>query len=450
MKRFALPLLLAITPLAAPSTALAQAPAMAALAPLVSGQRVRVKKLARDMANVRASIKTTGPSEFQNGTIVAKYKKRFTQFNEAVARYPQLSDPDVIAARNEYNLLAEALTTEFARAKAQLETLGDVQVRLRTIEENSRKYAAPAPLSLPFSQAQANAWVKASSEARTVAEHNKQQLAIIEPIAYLPKNRGVVQSGALYDIDDVKRLGRMADGMFAGVQANAQVLLDGLGGQLRQIDQTLKTRWIDAPDEEHRWLYISETSEADAAKVYDEAMAMANSALFLNKALGRPLEKAEAMIARIEQAKTSFAQKQQAALESSKLPKPKSKNKKQLKFARQIIETPKYEFGPAGRIVITTDKIVERTRKSSEIEIDDVEFKLGGDIELSGTETTWTYTWKEFRFAVPLQDAGSGKWYIWWITAKKFSSGGDRTPIGRWVSGKATKGNQILAKNIGK
>ncbi|VAV88054.1 hypothetical protein MNBD_ALPHA06-2104, partial [hydrothermal vent metagenome] len=83
--------------------------------PLVSGQKVRVKKMARDMAEVRQRIKTTGPSEFQDPQVVAKFQKRFTQFNNALARYPQLKDPDVIEARKQYNLLAQALTSEFNR-----------------------------------------------------------------------------------------------------------------------------------------------------------------------------------------------------------------------------------------------------------------------------------------------------------------------------------------------
>jgi hypothetical protein len=36
-----------------------------------------------------------------------------------------------------------------------------------------------------------------------VAEHNQKQLILIAKLAYLPKNRGTVQSGAAYDKDDV-------------------------------------------------------------------------------------------------------------------------------------------------------------------------------------------------------------------------------------------------------
>ena len=119
-----------------------------------------------------------------------------------------------------------------------------------------------------------------------------------------------------------------------------------------------------------------------------------------------------------------------------------------MKIAEQILSKPKYEFGEHGNIVLTTGEIVERERKDSEIDIDDAELTLSGDIKMSGTETSWTYKWKEFKFATPLKETDSDTWYIWWITAKNFSSGGKNTPLNQWISGGATKGNLILPENI--
>ena len=79
-----------------------------------------------------------------------------------------------------------------------------------------------------------------------------------------------------------------------------------------------------------------------------------------------------------------------------------------------------------------------------------VDLSLSGKITLSGTETTWNYKWQEFKFATPLKEKDSDDWYIWWITAKKYSSGWERTPIGEWVSGATTKGDLILKENFGK
>jgi hypothetical protein len=123
-------------------------------------------------------------------------------------------------------------------------------------------------------------------------------------------------------------------------------------------------------------------------------------------------------------------------------------DKARLSAAKAILDNKKYGFGDYGPIVLTTEAIVPRERKDKEIQVEDVDIRLNGDIEWSGTETVWTYRWDEFKFVVPIKDDQTGHWHMWTITAKKFSSGGERTPIGRWVSGKAYKGSRILKENF--
>ena len=99
-------------------------------------------------------------------------------------------------------------------------------------------------------------------------------------------------------------------------------------------------------------------------------------------------------------------------METSKLPEPKSNDRKMLAIAKKILEFPKYEFGEYGRIILTTSEIIDRERKDSQLKIDDAEFTLSGNLKMSGTETTWTYKWKEFKFAVPLKETDRDTWYI--------------------------------------
>lgn len=414
---------------------------------LVSGERVRVKKLTRDMKNVQASIVTTGPSHFQDPAVINKFKKRFGQFNQALTKYPQVNDPDVAAARKAYKSLSSALSAEFARAKKQLAELGNVQARLKLIESNGRKYAVPKALSLPFTPAEAKAWVKASSDARTVAEHNNKELRKIAPIAYLPKNRGTVQSGAPYDSDDINRLSRWADKMFKSVQSGYKTTADTLESRMTQIEEEIDRRWKDDPDSDKRWTFLKADQIEQADKLYADGIDMAKSSIALGSALDRSTKRADGLIAKIEKAKDEFAANQKIALNTSRLPKPKSKNRKQIKLAKKILAIPRYEFGEHGPIVLTTEKITEHERKDSETKFDDIEFHLNGDATLSGTKTTWTYKWEEFRFATPIKDY-DGKWYIYWITARNYSEGSSITPIDQWISGKVTKGNQILKKNF--
>jgi len=105
-------------------------------------------------------------------------------------------------------------------------------------------------------------------------------------------------------------------------------------------------------------------------------------------------------------------------------------------------------LGEHGKVVLTTREVTERERKDSETEIDKAELTSSGDLKMSGSETTWTYKWQEFKFATPIKEPDSDTWYIWWFTAKNFSSGGPRTPLNQWISGEVVKGNLILKKNI--
>ncbi|WP_395375190.1 hypothetical protein [Marinicella sp. W31] len=415
--------------------------------PLVSGQRVQVKKLVRDMTNVRQGIVIQGPSELQDPDIIKARQKRMGQFQQALKRYPQVDDPDVQKARAEYTALQQALSAEFKRAQTQLQQLGDVQQALATIEKNARTYAVPKPLAIPFDELKVKQWLEQASQARTVGEHNQKQLQQIAQLAYLPKNLGTPQTGASYDIDDVDRMYRYALQMQQAVQSNYTVMADQLKNRIQGMDSRVFERWQEDPESDKRWIFLSDDQRQQAKQAFAENRLIANSYLHLEKALNRSTELADSTLKRIAAAEAQFEKKHQIALQTSRLPDPKSKDSDLIEIAESVLQTPKYEFGTYGPIVLTTAAVIEREKKTSELEIDDAEVTLGGDVKFSGTETTWTYRWEEFSFAVPLQET-DGRWFIWWITAKNFSSGAANTPIGRWVSGKATKGNLILKENF--
>lgn len=419
-----------------------------AVAPLVSGQRVRVKKLARDIKSVSDSILTTGPSTLQDRNKISAYQKKMKQFATALGRYPQRDDPDVQQARKAYLGLRKKLTDEFKRAKSQLAELGNVQQRLASLEANIRQYTVPKKLTIPFTKNQAATWVKAASSARTVAEHSLKELAKIAPIAYLPNNPGTPQTGAPYDANDVKRLTNNAQSNLKKLTRTYQAMSDELDNRLKQTENDVLSRYQENPNSDKRWIFLGKGRKSEALSLFDESKKIAQSSIVLESLLGRKADHAQAILDKLIKSEQQFLNNYQIALESSRLPEAKSMNKKMLKIAQEVIEKPRYKFGKHGKIVLTTDTIVERERKDSEIKIDNAEITLGGDLKMKGTETIWNYKWQEFKFAVPLKDAESDTWHIWWITAKNFSSGGPRTPLNEWVSGKATQGNPILEKNL--
>lgn len=195
--------------------------------------------------------------------------------------------------------------------------------------------------------------------------------------------------------------------------------------------------------------FLKEGSEVEIYAGLDKQLAFAESVAAYQRAFGKqPNANTVARIEEIKSLRKKYAENRRKALGDSKLPEPKSNDAQRLAIAREILSKPRYEFGQHGPIVLTTGKIVNREKEVNRAKIKEVDISLSGDITFSGTKTTWFYKWQEFKFATPLKEGGSDDWYIWWITAKNFSSGSENTPIGEWVSGGATKGSLILKENF--
>ncbi len=417
------------------------------VAPLVSGQKVQVKKLARDIANVKMSIITTGPSAFQNTDNVQALQNRFKQFTEALNRYPQLDDPLVQEARAEYMELQQVLKTEYQRAKEQLKQLGDVQARMTLLLQNFTKYPVPKAMEPPFDAAAISQWVKQASAARAVGEHNLKELNAIAPLAYLPNNPGTPQSGSAFDTDDLKRMQQQAVKMQTSVQNNYQSMSKNITNQLQQKLEQIKTRWQEDPKGDKNWVFLKADQISQAQQLFSESKALAQSSISLEQALKQEHSMATQALATINKAEQNYQSNAKLALNASRLPKPVSNDDDMTDYAKVVLNKPRYKFGKYGPVILTTKDIIERESKSSEIDIDKLDVAGNGDIKLSGTETTWTYKWQEFKFATPIKDP-DGTWYIWWITAKKYSSGSSITPINEWIAGQSTQGNPILPSNF--
>ena len=290
-----------------------------------------------------------------------------------------------------------------------------------------------------------------AARAQQVAKKAVAELKRIAPTANLPLTRGTVQQGAAYDKQDLNRLMHFANGNLQDVNEALQKTGANLKSQFKAQDSELAYyRELDPDNEKDRMnAFLQEGSEARIYGELDRQLAFAKSVVAYQKAFGKePTPVSAARVTEIADLRKTYAENRRKALGDSKLPEPKSTDAERIAIAEKILAEPSYEYGEHGPIVLTTERIVERTKTVSRAEIKDVDVSLSGDITLSGTETTWNYAWEEFKFATPIKEDGGDEWYIWWITAKKFSSGWERTPIGRWVSGGATKGSVILRENF--
>ncbi|MFN3231935.1 MAG: hypothetical protein ACE363_07200 [Alphaproteobacteria bacterium] len=432
-------------PLPDGSFQIAQAPR-----PLVSGERVRVKKIARDIESAMQTMDQGGVEPFQDPAYVQKWQQSADRFRTALKRYPQMDDPDVQAAHAKLQEMDNMIAFGTGQGAKQTAELGDVQAILANIEQSLRGSRALHWLPAPFDDAEAAAWIQGQAKAKRTARAALAELERIAPTAHLPLTRGTVSQGAAYDKQDLDRLFRFAQSIDNDVDDAMKQTLDNLKLQFEVQDDTLNYyRELDPEDESDRMnAFLGENSEAEIYSGLDRELATAESLAAYQRAFGEePTAAIQGRIDEIKGLRKTYAENRLDALGDSKLPDPKSKDSKRIAIAKQILAEPSYEFGKHGPIVLTTKDIVDREKQVSRAEIKDVDVSLSGDITLSGTETTWNYKWEEFKFATPIQ-ADNGDWHIWWITAMKYSSGWERTPIGEWVSGRSTKGSLILEDNF--
>lgn len=419
--------------------------------PLVSGERVQVQRLVRDMESSMQTLNQGGVAPFQDPAYVQRWRDKAEQFRSALERYPQVDDPDVQAAAAKLAELNNMVAFGIAEAAKQTGELGDVQEILAGIERDLRDNRAPQWLPAPFEDAEARAWVETAATAKRTAQAAAEELERIAPHAHLPDNPGTVQQGAPYDRHDLDRLYRFAGETLAEVDAAVAETLAALKTRFEAQDRELQYyRELDPEDPQDRAnAFLKEGAEAEIYAELDRQLALAESAAAYQRAFGQ--EPGATTVARIEEIhalRQSYAGNRVQALGDSHLPEPQSEDAELIAIAEEVLAEPSYGFGTHGPVVLTTKEVVERQKTVSRAEIKDVDLSLSGEITLSGTETTWNYAWREFKFATPLKDEDSGEWYLWWITAKNFSSGWEKTPIGEWVSGAATKGDLILEENF--
>jgi outer membrane murein-binding lipoprotein Lpp len=418
---------------------------------LTSGERVRVQKLERDMNNVRSSINTAGPSAFQDATELEKYTKRFAQFTDAIKKYNDANDPDVQTAQQAYLALRKALSTEFARAQQQSATLGDVQGTLRSLEEKLFATRAPAALALPISEATAAAWVQAAVTAKQNAEQSITELAKITQEASLEKNNpGTVAQGSPYDRQDIDRLNRFANDTLRKTDESRDTTIGTIKAQLDAMEHELDYfRKLDPENPSDRAnAFLKDGASEQIHERLNSKLSIATSAAYFMGAFGQPPStRVQSYIDEITGLKSTYDANLELALGAYRLPEAKNNDAGLLSIATRIVEKERYQFGIHGPIVLTSAGIVEREREESEEKFSDLDVSLSGDITLTGTKTTWTYKWQEFKFATPIKD-DSGTWHVWWITARNYSSGGSRTPIGEWVAGESSQGSMIRQENF--
>ena len=413
---------------------------------LVSGQKVQVKKLNRDMKSVFKSIKTTGPSDLQSASIVAKYKSAIDKYTTALNRYKEyVSEPLVLEVAQTYKALRATLSSEYKRAQAQLAELGNPVKLMTAVDAKLQGKQAPKSLLAPFSDAEAQAWIGQIKDIKMTSTE------VIAEVQRISAATNLDLTGGMYGVQRANSMLHWADKAVRDSDAAITETEAQLNHQFQfQNEHQLPYfRNLDPSNEKDRAnAFLQEGAEARIYERLDKQIALAESFAAFDKArLGSISEDKKARVAEVVALRKKYSEDRIKAVGISKLPKPASKDTKMLAIAKEIAEKLSYELGQHGPIVLTTKEIVTREQEVSRDTIKDVDISLSGKITWSGTRESWQYKWQEFKFATPIKD-DSGDWYIWWITAKNYSSGASTTPLNQWVSGRTTKGSLILEENF--
>ena len=429
----------------------APTPTPAAPAPvrqLISQDIARLSKLDRDIQSVISTLDQGGAKPFQDPEYLAKYQGSAERFANTLSRYADFPDvPEVQTVTASYQQLRTLLQIgEQIGEKARAE-LGDVQRELASM----RQAMASERLSQLPPDADANtvsAWV-ARADAIEKATHARiDRLTILRDKAWLPLTRGTPEQGAAYDFQNVDSMLANSRQTLRDIEIQQLQIGNNADGRLSHLADTASFyEGLDPNDHSDRAnMFLGAGDLEKNVEQINGAIQIAEAAMAVHAASASDnLTRSTAVRDRLLQARADYITKRGQALSLSRMPEPATTDSGLLDIARQTLSLPKYDVAQYRALVINTD-VSHHRKKSSEIEFDDVDVSLGGEITLSGTETTTIYEWDEFQ--VTTAEPVGAEYFLFYNKLKRFTSGATTTPLNRWILSERFQGPQILESNL--
>ncbi len=414
---------------------------------MISQQRVRVKKLKRDIDSSISAMDQAGTKPFQDPKYIQQRKNRLQNFQVQLGKYNQFSnDPDVVAAHNSLARYEKMLAFGIDFANKQKGNMGDPQQTLAGIEKGIQTLQIPAVPERPLKQGHVEPWLRSLATVRNTAVTLYKPIPTIKQSAHLPNTPGTVQQGAPYDKNDVLRLERALQSKVSKIDGSLKQFSMDLNLSKEHLTRDV-ARYGDfnPADRTHQQNHFLGEGKADAirAEIAKARTHFSESITFSTLLKRADVKDYQQALVMVKQTEAKFEENYTKALGLVRMPEAQSDDDDLLEIAEEILE--KESAGKIRRMVITKDK-VNRSRKTSEIEITDADLSLDGTVTLKGNETTYTYEWDEFQVATA--ETSGGKTYIHYTKLRNFSSGGPKTPIDRWIIGNRFKASEIPEKNI--
>ena len=416
---------------------------------MISQDRARIKKLTRDIVSATETLDQGGPKPFQDSEYVKQYLAAAARFHQSLQGYSGFAqDSDVQQATAELQKFDGMIRFGKDQASVALEELGDVQARLTDLQVKIYSRRPPPTPGIPYTGQDMTQWIAQAKVVRTAAISDFRQLKVIQEKAWLPATRGTLEEGAAFDSQDVSRLMntlqqdvRSIDDTLKQLEANVQVQVEATQDTLKWFRNLDPTNQQSLEND-----FLGKGREAESIERLDRELHIVEAGIALDTLLKREtLAQRQTLRDAIIQAKTRYRTQRAEALQSVRMPKAASTNAELLRIAQETLAKPKYEIGNILKLVINSDKVA-REKETSEIEIDEVDVRLSGDLTLSGTKTTTHYEWEQFQVATaePADDAV----YIFYHTLKYFTAGASTTPLNRWVLSQRIQGSEIPKANL--
>jgi len=417
---------------------------------MISQQRVRVKKLQRDIASASDTLNKAGPKPFQDARYVAKAEQRLNNFSVSLGKYNDFAgDPDVVAAGNALANYGNMIAFGKDHAAKELEVLGDVQKKLAAIEQSIRKLTAPETPSHPYQQGELKTWLIQLAKTRKAAIAIHKPLPEIKKRAWLPDTRQTVSQGGAYDLKDVDRLDRSLRGIVGKMEQDVKTFSANLALAVKHASETLPFfDAFDPTDSLQQTKHFLSEGRADEVRksLADTELLFSEAAEYSKLLKHKDYEQRLTLLEKARKSSDLYEDNYRKAMELVRLPEAASTDSDLLEIAEETLGNPRYDYvGDIKRLVINTDKTT-RSKETSQSKFDKLDISLSGDITLSGTKTTYFYEWEEFQVATaePVKD----KFFIFYTTLKKFTKGSNTTPLNRWVIASRLQGSEIPEDNI--
>lgn len=388
--------------------------------PLLSYQISTYKRLARQAQGTVEAIGANNDAEVLQAGFKDRYLGSVRNYQAQLQKINRPDHPDVARLIVQVNSIEALLDQRIQQAGQSKQSLGNYEAKLAEIEARGREEQPPPALHKPLDFERVEDFISRIQKVKSDSEMDLAYLQTLVGSPFAPDNLG----SRIYWQED--RLRTVASNL-------RQTMLD-TSALLDQEQRTMD--FFRDPKNDHQ--LARSGVFAERSKRIGESLVNIDGAETLFSFVGDKNEggRASAMKEEALSLKNDLESRFSEALASVRMPEAASMDRQLLSMAREILNSGDYEdIHEIEGMVINSPKVA-RERKEGDI-------SSGAVLT---TITTYHYRWEEFQ--VTTAEKVGDKYYLFFNTFKNYASGGNRTPLNRWMMTNRIEGSRILKENI--